>query len=121
MCRFIDVVGIFYKKGFCFLTTRGYQELNSIMRRYYVDSTYYWLCFDPFWINEWKVLLNYQSQPDSLLLGYIFFKNINVRSSMIMNVFDLVKTNLDYNGLEKEVKSIIRNYKKRIKNHEIYF
>ena len=121
MCTFVDVLSIFYKKGFCFLTTTGYLEMNSIMRRYYVDSTYSWLCFDPYWTKEWEVILNYKDLPDTLLMGWIIFKNISVRSSLILKALEIAKATQDPKEQEQRVKKSIKDYKKEIRNHKIFF
>ncbi len=121
MYKFIDVLGIFYRKGFEFITRNGFFELNCIMRKYNINSTNNWICFDPYWIGEWNSMLNCKEQPDIKLLAYMIYKFFITRSSLMLDALNLCSLNLSYDDLTKEVMKTIRNYKRRIKKQDIYF
>ena len=121
MCCLIDVLGVFYRRGYEFITRNGFRVLNDVFRKYNLDSTNNWICFDPLWSDEWKVMKKYNELPSSKLLAYIIYQFLTINSSLVLEVFDLAKSRLTYDELNKEVKSRILKYKRKIRSHLIFY
>ena len=124
----VDLLGYCCKKGFTFLCTSTYRDLNSVMRKVVPYSEADWYCFDPEvkfnWLDpktmEMKKTVVYGWNFDLVVFNLVN-EGIAITSSLLVDVLDIAYQTRSYSEATSKIDQAIKEYKKNLKKGLINF